>query len=219
MNAAGLHGDVRTMIHEAGHAFHSMLSERDPLVHYRHSPIEFAEVASMGMELLSMPRWREFYPDAGDLTRAWRDQLVGVVSILPWIATIDAFQLWIYEHPGHTRRERTDAWLSLMRRFGHDADWTGLERQLETLWHRQLHIFTVPMYYIEYGIAHSARQLWRIMSRRAWTQPSTVPRRARPRRQPPAPGAVRGRRRAPTSPRPPSSADGRRRGRTGETAQ
>lgn len=164
MNAAGLHGDVRTMIHEAGHAFHSMLSERDPLVHYRHSPIEFAEVASMGMELLSMPRWREFYPDAGDLTRAWRDQLVGVVSILPWIATIDAFQLWIYEHPGHTRRERTDAWLSLMRRFGHDADWTGLERQLETLWHRQLHIFTVPMYYIEYGIAQlGALQLWRIM--------------------------------------------------------
>ncbi|MBX3352423.1 MAG: M3 family oligoendopeptidase [Phycisphaeraceae bacterium] len=164
MNAAGLHGDVRTMIHEAGHAFHSMLSERDPLVHYRHAPIEFAEVASMGMEMLSMPRWREFYPDASDLTRAWRDQLLGVVSILPWIATIDAFQLWIYEHPGHTRRERTDAWLGLMRRFGHEVDWSGLERQLETLWHRQLHIFTVPMYYIEYGIAQlGALQLWRIM--------------------------------------------------------
>lgn len=167
MNAAGLHADVRTMIHEAGHAFHSMLSERDPLVHYRHAPIEFAEVASMGMELLSMPRWREFYPDRADLTRAWRDQLLGVVSILPWIATIDAFQLWIYEHPGHSRRERTDAWLSLMRRFGHDVDWTGLERQLETLWHRQLHIFTVPMYYIEYGIAQlGALQLWQAMLER-----------------------------------------------------
>src|SRR5690606_11522147 len=74
MNAAGMHGDVRTMIHEAGHAFHSMLSEHDPLVHYRHAPIEFSEVASMGMELLSMGHWGEFYPDPGDLDRALRDQ-------------------------------------------------------------------------------------------------------------------------------------------------
>lgn len=164
MNAAGMHGDVRTMIHEAGHAFHSMLCEGDPLVHYRHAPIEFSEVASMGMEMLSMAHWGEFYPDDADLKRAWRDQLVGVVSILPWIATVDAFQLWLYEHPGHTRDERSAQWVSLMRRFGHDIDWTGLESVLATLWHRQLHIFTVPLYYVEYGMAQlGALQLWSVM--------------------------------------------------------
>jgi oligoendopeptidase F len=164
MNAAGMHGDVRTMIHEAGHAFHSMLSEHDPLVHYRHAPIEFSEVASMGMEMLSMPHWGEFYPSDSDLRRAWRDQLAGVVSILPWIATVDAFQLWLYEHPDHTREERRAQWVSLMARFGHDVDWNGLEDVRASLWHRQLHIFTVPLYYVEYGMAQlGALQLWNVM--------------------------------------------------------
>lgn len=164
MNAAGMHGDVRTMIHEAGHAFHSMLSEGDPLVHYRHAPIEFSEVASMGMEMLSMPHWGEFYPDSGELARAWRDQLAGVVTILPWIATVDAFQLWLYEHPDHTREERTAQWVTLVARFGHDIDWTGLEAVRASLWHRQLHIFTVPLYYVEYGMAQlGALQLWNAM--------------------------------------------------------
>jgi oligoendopeptidase F len=164
MNAAGMHGDVRTMIHEAGHAFHSMLSEHDPLVHYRHAPIEFSEVASMGMEMLSMPHWGEFYQSDSDLRRAWRDQLAGVVSILPWIATVDAFQLWLYEHPDHTREERRAQWVSLMARFGHDVDWTGLEDMRASLWHRQLHIFTVPLYYVEYGMAQlGALQLWNVM--------------------------------------------------------
>ncbi len=164
MNAAGMHGDIRTMIHEAGHAFHSMLSENDPLVHYRHAPIEFSEVASMGMEMLSMGHWGAIYPDQADLDRARRDQLVGVVSILPWIATVDAFQLWLYENPGHTREQRREYWESLMTRFGHDIHWKGLEDVRATLWHRQLHIFTVPLYYIEYGIAQlGALQLWNVM--------------------------------------------------------
>lgn len=164
MNAAGMHGDVRTMIHEAGHAFHSMLSEHDPLVHYRHAPIEFSEVASMSMEMLTMPHWGEFYPDDTDLRRAWRDQLTGVVSILPWIATVDAFQLWLYEHPGHSRDKRRDAWVSLIERFGHDVNWSGLEDLRASMWHRQLHIFTVPLYYVEYGMAQlGALQLWNVM--------------------------------------------------------
>jgi oligoendopeptidase F len=164
MNAAGMHGDIRTMIHEAGHAFHSMLSENDPLVHYRHAPIEFSEVASMGMELLSMGHWGEIYEREAHLHRALRDQLTGVVSILPWIAAVDAFQLWLYENPGHTRDQRRAEWESLMERFGHDVNWKGLEEVRASIWHRQLHIFTVPLYYIEYGIAQlGALQLWNVM--------------------------------------------------------
>jgi oligoendopeptidase F len=160
MNAAGMHRDLQTMIHEAGHAFHSLLSTHHGLVEYRDSPIEFAEVASMGMEMLAMPRLGEFY-DAGDADRARRDHLEDVISMLPWIAQIDAFQHWLYTHPDHTREERTAAWLDLQRRFGGLADWSGLEPYRERLWQRQGHLFGVPFYYIEYGIAQlGALQLW-----------------------------------------------------------
>jgi oligoendopeptidase F len=160
MNAAGMHRDLQTMIHEAGHAFHSLLSTHHGLVEYRDSPIEFAEVASMGMEMLAMPRLGEFY-DAGDADRARRDHLEDVISMLPWIAQIDAFQHWLYTHPNHTREERTAAWLDLQRRFGGLADWSGLEPYRERLWQRQGHLFGVPFYYIEYGIAQlGALQLW-----------------------------------------------------------
>ncbi len=161
MNAAGLQGDVRTMVHEAGHAFHSLLCEDEPLLHYRHSPIEFAEVASMTMELLTMPEWGEFYPDTIDADRARRDQLEGVVLLLPWIATIDAFQHWLYRNPKHTRDERTKAWVDLVSRFGRDVSWDGLEPTREALWQRQGHLFGSPFYYVEYGIAQlGALQLW-----------------------------------------------------------
>jgi len=161
MNAAGLQGDVRTMVHEAGHAFHSLLCEDEPLLHYRHSPIEFAEVASMTMELLTMPEWDEFYPDTIDADRARRDQLEGVVLLLPWIATIDAFQHWLYRNPKHTRDERTAAWCDLVSRFGRDVSWDGLEPTREALWQRQGHLFGSPFYYVEYGIAQlGALQLW-----------------------------------------------------------
>lgn len=160
MNAAGLHRDLETMIHEAGHAFHSILCESDPLVEYRHSPTEFAEVASMGMELMSIPYWKSFYNE-DDAARAIRIHLEDVSRLLPWVATIDAFQHWIYTHPQHSRAERAAYWLELDRRFGPDLDWSGLEHFRETQWHRQLHPFTVPMYYIEYGIALlGALQLW-----------------------------------------------------------
>ena len=160
MNAAGMHRDLQTMIHEAGHAFHSLLSTHHGLVEYRDSPIEFAEVASMGMEMLAMPRLGEFY-DEVDADRARRDHLEDVVSMLPWIAQIDAFQHWLYTHPTHTREERTAAWLDLQRRFGGLVDWGGLESVEERLWQRQGHLFGVPFYYIEYGIAQlGALQLW-----------------------------------------------------------
>jgi oligoendopeptidase F len=102
MNAAGLHRDLDTMVHEAGHAFHSILCHGEPLLYYRHAPIEFAEVASMSMELFAFPYLGEFYDDA-EAARARRKRLEGLTVLLPWIATIDAFQHWLYTHPGHSR--------------------------------------------------------------------------------------------------------------------
>jgi len=161
MNAAGLHRDVETMVHEAGHAFHSLLCKDEPLVHYRHSPIEFAEVASMTMELLTMPHWGAFYPSAEDADRARRKQMEGSLALLPWIATIDAFQHWMYTHPGHSRGARRECWLAINERFGSDLDWTGIEESLEKQWQRQGHLFGVPFYYIEYGIAQlGALGIW-----------------------------------------------------------
>lgn len=165
MNAAGLHRDLETMVHEAGHAFHSMLCVDEPLLHYRHSPIEFAEVASMSMELLTMPHWNapgSFYEGKpSDHARAMRRQLESSVTLLPWIATIDAFQHWIYANPTHTRDERTQEWLSLDKRFGKGFSWQGLEQYRDSGWQKQGHLFGSPFYYIEYGIAQlGALGLW-----------------------------------------------------------
>ena len=164
MNAAGQHRDVETMVHEAGHAFHSMYSQNEPFVWYRSAPIEFAEVASMSMELLTMPYWDAFYPNAEDANRARRKQLEGSISLLPWIATIDAFQHWVYLNPTHSREERAQAWLDLESRFGHmghRVDFTGIEEERKFVWQRQGHLFGVPFYYIEYGIAQlGALGIW-----------------------------------------------------------
>jgi len=166
MNAADQHRDVETMVHEAGHAFHSMFANNESFVWYRSSPIEFAEVASMTMELLTMPYWDEFYPNAEDVNRARRKQLEGSISLLPWIATIDAFQHWAYLNPNHTRAERAEAWLGLDDRFGtqgHHCDWSGLEEERKFVWQRQGHLFGNPFYYIEYGIAQlGALGIWLI---------------------------------------------------------
>jgi oligoendopeptidase F len=160
MNAVGLQRDVETMLHEAGHAFHALATRDEPLYAYRGSPIEFCEVASMSMELLGNEFLEEFY-SANDANRARRTHLEGIVSIFPWIATVDAFQHWIYTHPRHTRAERAAAWLGLMDRFGGDVDWSGYEEVRANLWHRQLHIFLHPFYYVEYGIAQlGALQVW-----------------------------------------------------------
>jgi oligoendopeptidase F len=160
MNAVGLQRDVETILHEAGHAFHALATRDEPLYMYRGSPIEFCEVASMSMELLGNEFIEEFYSSA-DANRARRTHLEGIVGIFPWIATVDAFQHWIYTHPGHTRAERSAAWMALMDRFGGDVDWSGYEEVRSNLWHKQLHIFLYPFYYVEYGIAQlGALQVW-----------------------------------------------------------
>jgi oligoendopeptidase F len=165
MNAVGVHRDVETMLHEAGHAFHALAAREQPLHAYRGAPIEFCEVASMGMELLAAPHLRMFYSET-DAKRAQRDHLEGIIKFFPWMATVDAFQHWIYTHPGHTHEERDQYWLSLMDRFGGIEDWTGFEKARACMWHRQLHIFEIPFYYVEYGIAQlGALQLWQASRR------------------------------------------------------
>ncbi len=161
MNAVGLQRDVRTMIHEGGHAFHSYACRDDPLMHYRHAPIEFAEVASMGMEMLAYDFLDVFY-QGEELRRAKQAQLEGIIIFFPWMATIDAFQHWMYTNPQHTRDQRREMWLKLHERFGGPEDFSGYEETLAYLWQRQLHLFTVPFYYVEYGIAQiGALQVWR----------------------------------------------------------
>lgn len=160
MNAVGQQRDVETILHEAGHAFHALATRNEDLLAYRSAPIEFCEVASMSMELLGNEFIEEFYSPA-DSNRARRTHLEGVISTLGWIATVDAFQHWIYTHPGHSRAERAAAWNQLMDRFAGDVDWSGFEDVRANLWHRQLHIFLYPFYYIEYGIAQlGALQVW-----------------------------------------------------------
>jgi oligoendopeptidase F len=160
MNAVGVQRDVETILHEAGHAFHALATRPEELYAYRGAPIEFCEVASMSMELLGNEFLDAFY-SANDTRRARRDHLEGIIEVFPWIATVDAFQHWIYTHPGHTRAARRAAWLSLMDRFEGDVDWSGYDQARGSWWHRQLHIFIHPFYYVEYGIAQlGALQVW-----------------------------------------------------------
>jgi oligoendopeptidase F len=161
MNAAGLQGDLETMIHESGHAFHSLYCGHLDLIDERNYPIEFAEVASMSMELLTQDEWGIFYESSNEVNRARISHLEGVVYLLPWIATIDAFQHWIYANPDHTRDERKEYWLSLREKFGSDMNWNGNEEFRELSWQQQGHLYGVPFYYVEYGIAQlGALQLW-----------------------------------------------------------
>jgi len=160
MNATGLQRDLETMVHEAGHAFHSIYADDLPLVDYRSAPLEFCEVAAMSMELLTHDFLDEFYTKE-DAKRAVREHLEGIVSILAWIATIDAFQHWIYTNPSHSRTERHEKWLELGNRFGSILDWSGFEDWRKVSWQKQLHLFSYPFYYIEYGIAQlGALQIW-----------------------------------------------------------
>ena len=160
MNAVGVQRDVETLLHEAGHAFHAQATRGEDLFAYRSAPIEFCEVASMAMELLGFEFLEEFYPTA-EANRARKTHLEGTIGFFPWMATVDAFQHWIYTHAGHTRAERQAAYLQLMNRFGGDTDWSGYEEARAFSWHRQLHIFTHPFYYVEYGIAQlGALQVW-----------------------------------------------------------
>jgi oligoendopeptidase F len=154
MNAAGQMGDVTTMVHEGGHAVHSFLAHPLELSAFKEYPMEIAEVASMAMELFSMDHWDVYFDTEEDLQRAKEHQLERVITIFPWIATIDKFQHWIYENPVHTESERTAAWSGILKEFTSPVlDFTGLEEYRKISWQRQLHLFEVPFYYIEYGIA------------------------------------------------------------------
>ena len=162
MNASGQMGDLTTMVHEGGHAIHSFLSHPLKLSSFKEYPMEIAEVASMSMELFSMDHWELFFSDKNDLARAREHQLERVITIFPWIATIDKFQHWVYEHPQHTPEERKQKWMEILEEFSSKSvDWTGLEEFREFGWQKQLHLFEVPFYYIEYGIAQlGAIGLW-----------------------------------------------------------
>ena len=163
MNAAGTHRDVVTMCHEGGHAMHTFLTNDEALIQYRDTPSEMAETASMSMELMTAERWNRFYNKA-DHTRARREHLEGIISFFPWCATVDAFQHWVYLNPEHSVQERDAYFDSLNERFGTGlVNWEGYEHYRENGWQRQLHIFGVPFYYIEYGIAQlGALQVYRL---------------------------------------------------------
>ena len=154
MNAAGQMNDVTTMVHEGGHAVHSFLAHPLELNGFKEYPMEIAEVASMAMELFSMDEWETFFDDAEDLKRAKEHQLERVITIFPWIAIIDKFQHWIYENPSHSHDERSGKWMEILNEFKDNViDYSGLENYKQNAWQRQLHLFEVPFYYIEYGIA------------------------------------------------------------------
>lgn len=163
MNAAGQMSDVTTMVHESGHAVHSFLAHPLALNAFKEYPTEMAEVASMAMELFTMDHWHVFFDNEEDLRRAKRHQLERVITIFPWIATIDKFQHWIYENPNHTVNERTEAWMNILNEFSSSViDYSGLMPYRNISWQRQLHLFEVPFYYIEYGIAQlGAIGLWK----------------------------------------------------------
>lgn len=163
MNAAGQLDDVTTMVHEGGHAVHSFLTHNLELTGFKEYPTEIAEVASMAMELFSMDHWHVFFNDADELKRAKEQQLERVITIFPWIATIDKFQHWVYENPAHSAEERGEIWMRIQSEFTPAIlDTTGLEEYRRYAWQRQLHLFEVPFYYIEYGIAQlGAIGLWK----------------------------------------------------------
>jgi oligoendopeptidase F len=154
MNAAGQMSDVTTMVHEGGHAIHSFLAHPLSLSAFKEYPMEIAEVASMAMELFTMNHWQSFFDNDVDLNRAKEHQLERTITIFPWIAIIDKFQHWVYENPNHTIEERTKNWTAILKEFSTNSiDYTGLDMYRAIGWQRQLHLFEVPFYYIEYGIA------------------------------------------------------------------
>jgi len=166
MNASGVARDVRTLLHEAGHAFHGFAAFDLPFVFQRHPGSEMAEVASMSMELLAAPSLHVStggYYNEDDYRRARVDHLEGVLDIFPWVATVDAFQHWLYTNPDAADRDARDAYFrELWTRFDPHTDWSGLDAERSARWHKQLHLFLYPFYYIEYGIAQSgALQVWR----------------------------------------------------------
>ncbi len=163
MNSVGSLRDLVTMMHEGGHAVHSILTKELELTDFKNLPSEVAELASMSMELISMEHWEVFFPDRQELLRARREQMEKVLKGLTGIARTDRFQHWIYENPRHSIEERNAKWKNISEEFGSKAvDWTGFEKDLERSWQSILHLYEVPFYYIEYGFAQlGALAVWR----------------------------------------------------------
>ncbi len=163
MNATNSLSDLRTLMHESGHAVHSFLTRDFKLKSAKRVPSEVAELAAMTMELLTMEHWGVFFENEEELNRAHVYQLEYILKVLPWIATIDKFQHWIYTNPGHSRLERKENWKRIFKEFNSQlVDHSNLEKYLDHLWHKQLHIFEVPFYYIEYGMAQlGAIAIWK----------------------------------------------------------
>jgi oligoendopeptidase F len=163
MNSASSVRDMATMIHEGGHAIHSFLSQPLKITAFKNFPSEIAELASMSMELITLDYWDTFIKDTEELKRAKRYHLEKTISILPWIAAVDSFQHWIYENPNHTQDERETEWVKIIKSFnGEVVDWSNYPEVQANLWHKQLHIFEVPFYYIEYAIAQlGAIAVWK----------------------------------------------------------
>ena len=160
-NAVGRDVDVRTLLHEGGHAFHTFAARNDPVIYYRYTTAEFREVASMSMEMFALPHLAVFYKDPKEYRRACRSRLENLALMLPVIAMGDAFQHWVYTRPAHTSAERAQAWKEIQTRFTVITDWTGHEEQRAYAWHRILHFFEVPFYSIEYALAEiGALQVW-----------------------------------------------------------
>lgn len=164
MNAVGTDSDVTTLLHEGGHAFHTWSCRNDPLLPYRGYPIEFAEVASMSMECLALPHLTEFYGD--DVNRSRKRFFGKIITFFPYMAMVDALQHYVYTHadvgtPAQRLEMWKDEWVRLARRFAPHIDRSGLDGSTRHAWHRKLHFFQAPMYYIEYGIAQlGALQVW-----------------------------------------------------------
>lgn len=163
MNSANSFRDLTTMVHEGGHAVHTFLSSNLELNDFKHCPSEVAELASMSMELISMDNWHVYFENEGDLIRAKKEQLIDVLKTLPWVAVIDQFQHWIYTNHGHNAADREEAFKQIYKRFGSGfANWDGLEAELGNIWQKQLHLFEVPFYYIEYAMAQlGAIAIWK----------------------------------------------------------
>ncbi|MGM0581442.1 MAG: M3 family oligoendopeptidase [Bacteroidota bacterium] len=163
MNATSTLRDMVTLLHEGGHAVHSFLMNDLELNDFKNPPSEVAELASMSMELITLDYWDIFFDNEEDLKRAKTEHLEGIIETLPWVATIDKFQHWIYENPEHTVAERTKAWNDILNDFSDSiTDWSGLEKFKDNLWQKQLHLYEVPFYYIEYGMAQlGAVAVWK----------------------------------------------------------
>lgn len=163
MNSAGSLRDLTTMVHEGGHAIHTFLTASLELNDFKHCPSEVAELASMSMELISMDQWDIYFDNPADLIRAKKEQLQDVLKTLPWVAVIDQFQHWIYTNPTNNAADREVAFKQIYERFGAGfSNWDGLEQEFGNIWQKQLHLFEVPLYYIEYAIAQlGAIAIWK----------------------------------------------------------